>query len=79
MIILHPIGAGFGLPEIRAFATGITVRLKLASRRAHIELWRTLVWALERMMERYVYWALAGAHWGNPNDFAEQQSCGNAR
>jgi hypothetical protein len=78
MIILHPIGAGLGLPEISAFATRIRVRLRLASRRAHIELWRTLAWALERMMERYVYWALAGARWVNPEGFAKQQSCGTA-
>jgi hypothetical protein len=79
MIIFHPIGGGLGLPEISAFATRIGGRLRLASRRASIRLWRTLAWALERMMERYVYWALAGARWVNPDGFAKQQCCGTSR
>jgi hypothetical protein len=79
MIIFHPIGAGSGLPDIRAFATRITARLKRASRRTNAELWRTVPWALERMMARYVHWALAGARWAKPEGFAEQQCCGTAR
>lgn len=33
-----------------------------------------LVWALERMMEHHVYWALAGARWVNPENFAKGSS-----
>jgi hypothetical protein len=79
MIIFHPIGAGLSLPKNSGFATMIGRRLRLASRGANIDLWRTLAWALERMMERYVYWALAGARWVNPAGFAEQQCCGTSR
>jgi hypothetical protein len=79
MIILHPIGAGSGLPDIATVAIRIGGRVKRTSRRAGIELWRTLAWALERMMERYVYWALAGARWSNPEGFAGRHPCGRVR
>jgi hypothetical protein len=32
---------------------------------------RALAWALERMIEHHVYWALAGARWVNPENFAK--------
>jgi hypothetical protein len=32
---------------------------------------RALAWALERMIEHHVYWALAGARWFNPENFAK--------
>jgi hypothetical protein len=35
---------------------------------------RALAWALERMIEHHVYWALAGARWVNPENFAKGSS-----
>ena len=35
---------------------------------------RALAWALERMIEHHVYWALAGARWVNPENFAKGAS-----
>ena len=35
---------------------------------------RALAWALERMIEHHVYWALAGARWINPENFAKGPS-----
>jgi hypothetical protein len=35
---------------------------------------RALAWALERMIERYVHWALAGARWVSPENFAKGSS-----
>ena len=32
---------------------------------------RALTWALERMVEHYLDWALAGARWANPAQFAD--------
>jgi hypothetical protein len=35
---------------------------------------RALAWVLERMIEHHVYWALAGARWVNPENFAKGSS-----
>ena len=78
MISLHPVGAGFGLPNISSFGGRIGVRLKPALRRADVGLWGPLTWALERMLERYVHSALAGADWSNSRARGERQCCGTA-
>jgi hypothetical protein len=35
---------------------------------------RAPAWALERMIEHHVHWALAGARWFNPENFAKGSS-----
>jgi hypothetical protein len=50
--------------------------------RPHIDdgrgvLQRALAWALERMIERYVHWALAGARWAKRENFARGPSLGS--
>jgi hypothetical protein len=35
---------------------------------------RALAWVLEWMIEHHFYWALAGARWVNPENFANEAS-----
>jgi hypothetical protein len=81
MIILHSFACGFSLPEISPLVTTTKSRLKMAYRRRHATrsasprgrrlhiglgtLQRALAWALERMIEHYLDWALAGARWAD--------------
>jgi hypothetical protein len=78
MIILHGFGARFGLPEIKPFVTIIGVRLRRASQQAQMELQCALARVFEQMIEHYVCWALAGARWIKPKDFANGKCCDTA-